>query len=105
MNIKILSEAKADFSDIFTYYVNVGNYEGDYTLARRFESEVLQAFDFIKEFPTASKTIYRNRVRIHSLNKFPVSIVYEQKSDFILVLSIYDQRRNPKFLTDRLTIS
>lgn len=102
MNIKIISEAKSDYADILKYYVEVGNYEGDYTLALRFENEVLQAFEFIKQFPIASKVVYKNKIRSHYLNKFPVAILYEQKSDCILILSIYDQRRNPKFLTDRI---
>ena len=41
MNVKIVSEAKADFANLLTYYVNVGNYEGNYDLARRFEAEIL----------------------------------------------------------------
>ena len=102
MNVKIVSEAKADFANLLTYYVNVGNYEGNYDLARRFEAEILQAFSFIKEFSNASKLLYKNRIRAYYLNRFPVSVVYEQRSDCILVLSIYDQRRNPNFLKDRI---
>lgn len=105
MNVKIVSEAKADFANLLTYYVNVGNYGGNYDLARRFEAEILQAFSFIKEFPNASKLLYKNRIRAYHLNRFPVSVVYEQKSDCILVLSIYDQRRNPNFLKDRIDIT
>ena len=70
MNVKIVSEAKADFANLLTYYVNVGNYEGNYDLARRFEAEILQAFSFIKEFPNASKLLYKNHFQfLWSMNK------------------------------------
>lgn len=97
MNLQILSEAEADYATIIQYYQNVGNYEGNFSLALKFENELASAFEFIKNYPLATQRIYKNKLRVYHLNKFPFSVVYEIKNEFILILSIYDQRRKPNF--------
>lgn len=102
MDLVILADAELDYAEIAKYYVDVGNYEGDYSLALRFENEILKAFDFIKEYPTATHCVLNTKARSYYLDKFPFSVVYEIKNDCVFILSIYDQRRNPKFIINRI---
>jgi plasmid stabilization system protein ParE len=102
MKLYLTSAAEADFSSILRYYFEIGIYEGDYSLAERLKTELVETFDFIQAFPLATGALQGFEVRKINLRKFPYSVIYKIKNDAIWVLSIYDQRRNPEDLKNYL---
>ncbi len=95
MKIRVLSCAEREFSDI------VDRYNGERPgLGYEFAHEIREAFGRIRAFPEAWH-LYSNRARRCVVNRFPYGILYQIRSDRILVVAIMHLKRDPDTWRER----
>ncbi len=92
MIIRLHPKAEEDISDALNYY-----YEIDKRLEAKFLKYLELTFDKILQFtnlyPYENETVQKVVVE-----KFPYIILYEQYDDFIMILAIFNTKRDPKNL-------
>lgn len=96
MNIKYLKIAREEFQDAIKYY------EIQQTgLCRKFQTDIKSAILRLKEFPNAYIVIKEN-IRRCLLHKFNYSILYTIRNNYILIVAISHQHRQPDYWVDRI---
>ena len=92
MTIRLHPQAEDDLSDALNYYYTI-----DESLETKFLNYLESTFDKIAKFtnlyPYENETIQKVVVE-----KFPYIILYEQYDDFIMILAIFNTKRDPEIL-------
>lgn len=97
MNIHILSCAEQEFAQAVDYYNE--QYPG---LGYEFAAEVKSTLTRIVSFPNAWP-IFSRRARRCMTNRFPYGVLYQIRTDHILVVAIMHLKRDPKRWQERIT--
>lgn len=97
MNIRILSCAEQEFAQAVDYYNE--QYPG---LGYEFAAEVKSTLTRIVSFPNAWP-IFSQRARRCMTNRFPYGVLYQIRTDHILVVAIMHLKRDPKRWQERIT--
>ena len=92
MTIRLHPQAEDELSDALNYY-----YAIDELLETKFLNYLESTFDKILQFtnlyPYENETVQKVVVE-----KFPYIILYEQYDDFIMILAIFNTKRDPENL-------
>ena len=96
MRIEFLAAAEAELADAISYYNDQS--EG---LGYRFAGEVKETLGRIVRFPDAWPSLSR-RTRRCRTRRFPYAVVYQVRSESILVVAIMHMRRHPDSWASRL---
>jgi len=97
MKVTYLDAADADFQEAIDYYN-----EQRSGLGFEFSDEVRAAVDRIRNYPEAW-TPLSNRTRRCQVRRFPYSIIYEARSDVIIIVAIQHHKRKPGNWRKRIT--
>jgi len=97
MNIRILSCAEQELADVVDYYN-----EQCPGLGYEFAAEVKNTLSRIVSFPDAWP-VFSQRTRRCMANRFPYGILYQIRTDHILVTAIMHLKRDPEKWQERLT--
>ncbi len=90
MKIRVLSCAEREFAEVVEHYN--GERPG---LGYEFAEEVRRAFGRIRAFPEAWPS-FSKRTRRCMVSRFPYGILYQIRSDCILVVAIMHLKRDPR---------
>ena len=96
MKIAFLDAAKSEFDDAIDYYD-----EQRFGLGLEFEEEVEQALERIVHYPEAWSPL-SSRVRRCVLNRFPYSVIYEIRSEIIIIVAIQHHHKEPESWRSRV---
>ena len=96
MDVRFLETAKAEFWEAAAYYEN--EQEG---LGREFAREVSKALDRIVDHPNAWRPL-SPRTRQCRTHRFPYALIYQVRSDYVLVVAIMHLHREPKSWRGRI---
>jgi plasmid stabilization system protein ParE len=96
MKVTYLDAAEAEFEEAIQYYNDQRT-----GLGFEFSDEVKQAIERIKNYPHAWTPLSK-RTRRCLTHRFPYSIIYEARTDQIMVVGIQHHRRKPNNWRDRL---
>jgi plasmid stabilization system protein ParE len=96
VKVRILSCAEREFAETVDFY----NEERP-GLGFAFAAEVRKALDRIQSFPDAWP-LFSTRARRCILQRFPYGILYQVRSDCILVLAIMHLKRDPQTWRGRI---
>src|SRR6185295_16873816 len=96
MNIAFLDAAQAEFDQGITYYE-----EQNSGLGFDFAEEVEQAIERIKHYPKAWSPLSL-RLRRCVVNRFPYSVIYEIRSEIIIVVAIQHHHQRPESWSSRV---
>jgi hypothetical protein len=97
MNIRFLSCAEQEFVEAVDYYNDQCT-----GLGYEFAAEVKNTLNRIISFPVAWP-VFSRRTRRCLINRFPYGILYQIRTDHILVAAIMHLKRDPKGWQDRAT--
>jgi hypothetical protein len=97
MNVRILSCAEQELADAVDYYNE--QYPG---LGFEFAAEVKITLSRIVSFPNAWP-LFSQRTRRCMTNRFPYGVLYQIRTDHILITAIMHLKRDPKKWQERLT--
>lgn len=90
MKIRILACAEQEAADAVDYY------NGLYPpFGHEFAEELKNTLSRIETYPNAWPLLSQ-RARRCIMNKFPYSLIYQVRQDYILVLAIMHMKRDPK---------
>ncbi len=90
MNIKFLAAAEAEFLDAIAYY-NMQS-EG---LGYEFAAEVKRTIERIIQYPEAWFQLSK-RTRRCRTNRFPYGVIYQIRSETLLIVAVMHLSRNPQ---------
>ena len=96
MRIDFLDSADAEFAEVIAYY-NLQS-EG---LGYEFAAEIKRAMERILQYPEAWAPLSK-RTRRCRTNRFPYGVVYQIRSDLILIVAIQNLHQNPASWKTRL---
>jgi plasmid stabilization system protein ParE len=96
MNVEFLTEARAEFEQVVAYYDQCGLGLGD-----EFTNEVEATIRRITDQPEAWSP-YHHGTRRCLTRRFPYGVVYQIRSDFILIVAVAHLRREPGYWAARL---
>lgn len=96
MKVTYLDAADAEFQGAIDYYN-----EQRAGLGFEFSDEVKQAIDRIKNYPSAWTPLSK-RSRRCQVHRFPYSIIYEARTDEVIIVAIQHHRRKPDNWRKRL---
>jgi plasmid stabilization system protein ParE len=96
MNIEFLDIAEVELDDAFTYYEEI--YQG---LGRRFILEVESTINRVQQNPMAWQKSGKHTHRCLR-NRFPYSIIYQIRSNLILIVSVACNHQRPNYWVDRI---
>ena len=96
MKIDFLDAAKSEFEDAVDYYD-----EQRFGLGLEFEEELEQALERIDHYPEAWSPL-SSRVRRCVLNRFPYSVIYEIRSEIIIIVAIQHHHKEPESWRSRV---
>lgn len=96
MNISFLDPAQSEFDDAIDYYD-----EQRPELGSEFEEEVKAALERINHYPEAW-SLLSPRVRRCIINRFPYSVLYEVRSEIIIIVAIQHQHQEPESWRSRV---
>ncbi len=96
MNIRVLSCAEQELADAVDYYN-----EQCPGLGYEFAAEVKSTLTRIDSFPNAWPR-FSNRTRRCMTNRFPYGVLYQIRTDHILIAAIMHLKRDPKKWQERL---
>jgi plasmid stabilization system protein ParE len=96
MNVSYLDAADSEFDEAITYYnaQRTG-------LGFEFADEVKEAVERIKNYPDAW-TLLSERVRRCQVHRFPYRIIYQVRSDLLIIVAVQHHRRKPENWRTRL---
>jgi hypothetical protein len=97
MNIRILSCAEQELADVVDYYN-----EQCPGLGFEFAAEVKSTLSRIVSFPNAWP-LFSQRTRRCMTNRFPYGVLYQIRTNHILVTAIMHLKRDPKKWQEQLT--
>lgn len=95
MKIEISKLAQCEFNEAQEFYEI-----GQAGLGKRFESEMKQALQRIKQYPEAF-SIETGEIRKCLTHKFPYKILFSIEANTIVVLAFAHQHRRPNYWIDR----
>jgi plasmid stabilization system protein ParE len=96
MKVTYLNAAEAEIQEAVNFYN-----EQRAGLGFEFSDEVKQAIERIKNYPHAWTPLSK-RTRRCLTHRFPYSIIYEARSDGIIIVAIQHHRRKPGNWRERL---
>ena len=96
MIVEFLQEAEEEFDMAASYYQ-----EQSSGLGLDFISEVERTCTLISASPTAYTKIH-NDIRWKLVRRFPFSVIYKVKFDFILIVAVAHQSREPGYWLSRM---
>lgn len=96
MKIDFLDAAKSELDDAIDYYD-----EQRFGLGLEFEEELEQALERIDHYPEAWSPL-SSRVRRCVLNRFPYSVIYEIRSEIIIIVAIQHHHKEPESWRSRV---
>lgn len=96
MKISFLDAAQSELDDAIDYYD-----EQQPELGFEFAEEVEQALERINHYPDAWSSL-TSRVRRCLLNRFPYSVIYEVRSERLIIVAIQNQRQKPESWRSRV---
>jgi hypothetical protein len=96
MKVDFLQAADDEFAEVIAYY-NLQS-EG---LGLEFAVELKRTLDRILQYPTAW-TLLSQQTRRCRLNRFPYALLYQIRSDLILVIAVQNLHRHPDSWRTRL---
>lgn len=96
MNIDFLDAAKSELDDAIDYYD-----ERRFGLGLEFSEELEQALERIDHYPEAWSQL-SSRVRRCVLNRFPYSVIYEIRSEIIIIVAIQHHHKEPESWRSRV---
>jgi plasmid stabilization system protein ParE len=96
MKIRYLDAADAEFQEAVDYYNDQRP-----GLGFEFSDEVRDAVNRIRNYPQAWTPLSK-RTRRCQVHRFPYSIIYELRSDLIVIVAIQHHRRKPESWRGRL---
>lgn len=95
MKIRFLSVAEREYQDAYDYYEEA--VEG---LGIQFGQEVIAALKRIENFPDAWQKISRKTRRCR-LERFPYGLVYQKRTDELLVVAVMHLAKQPAYWVKR----
>jgi len=95
MEIKFLTIAEEELLSAIDYYN-----EQQMGLGFEFADEVQRTLDRIVEFPEAWVALSK-RSRRCLVNRFPYGLVYQKRTDFILIVAVMHLNKEPHSWRDR----
>ncbi len=96
MEVNFLPLAQQELDDTFQYY----EYQQK-NLGSRFIHEVLNSIELIRYYPKGWHPMTQNSRRCLVKN-FPYGIIYQIKSDYILIIAIANLHRKPNYWINRI---
>ncbi|MFW0860299.1 MAG: type II toxin-antitoxin system RelE/ParE family toxin [Dehalococcoidia bacterium] len=96
MNIEFLDVAEAEFTEAIAYYNQQS--EG---LGYEFAAEVRRTISRIVQYPEAWAPLSK-RTRRCRTNRFPYGVIYQVRSETILIVAIMHLRQDPQTWKDRV---
>ena len=96
MRIDFLDPADAEFIEAIAYY-NLQS-EG---LGYEFAAEIKRAIERILQYPNAWAPLSKRTCRCRT-NRFPYGLIYQIKSDTILIVAVQNLHKHPNFWKSRL---
>ena len=96
MNIDFSDIAETELDDAFTYYEDI--YQG---LGKRFILEVESTVNRVKQNPMAWQKSGKYTHRC-LLNRFPYSIIYQIRSNLILIVAVACNHQKPNYWIERI---
>jgi len=96
MHVRFLQAAESEFRDAVAYYN--GEREG---LGFEFAAEVVRTVERIVAFPDAWPVLAA-RARRARTGRFPYGVLYQVRSDGILILAVMHMHRDPIAWRERL---
>lgn len=96
MKISFLGAAQSEFDDAIDYYD-----EQRSGLGFEFAEEVEQALERINHYPEAWSPL-SPRVRRCLVNRFPYSVIYEVRSEIIIIVAIQHHHQKPESWRSRV---
>jgi hypothetical protein len=87
--------AEAEFKKAVAYYEDCRA-----GLGIEFAQEVYTTISRIIQYPEAWSQMSKNTRRC-LVNRFPFGVIYQVKSDLVLIIAVADLRRKPGFWLDR----
>jgi len=96
MNTSFLDAAQSEFDDAIDYYD-----EQRPGLGSEFAEEVEEALERIKYYPEAWSPL-SPRVRRCVINRFPYSVLYEVRSEIIIIVAIQHHHQEPESWRTRI---
>jgi hypothetical protein len=96
MKVEFLYPAESEFTQAIGYYN--GESEG---LGYEFAAEVKRTIGRIMEYPNAWAQLSK-RTRRCRTNRFPYGVIYQVRSDTILIVGVMHLHRDPQSWKDRL---
>jgi len=96
MDLRFLETAKTEFWEAAAFYE-----QAEQGLAAKFAREVSRALDRIVEYPNSWRPL-SPRTRQCRTHRFPYAIVYQVRTDYILVLAIMHLHREPRSWRGRI---
>lgn len=103
MNVEWSEGAYRDYDEILGYLVH----EFGTRSAVRFQSKLGQNIEVLKTFPLVGRLEYLNeatRIEYRSLSCRQFRIIYTLMPDRLLILSLWNNRRNPEDLRNLLNL-
>ncbi len=97
MQIDFLESAQYELDEAVEYY----NQQRP-KLGSEFLSEILAALNRITEYPDAWQQLTK-RTRRCLIHRFPYGIIYQKRSDVILVVAVSNLHRKPDYWKNRVT--
>ena len=97
MKISFLLPAQTEFEEAIEYYD-----EKRLGLGIEFSREVIQALDRINHYPEAWSQL-SPRIRRCLVNRFPYSVIYQVRSELLIVIAIQHHHRMPESWRTRLS--
>jgi plasmid stabilization system protein ParE len=97
MDLRFLETAKSEFWEAASYYDD--EQEG---LGAEFAREVSKALDRIIRYPNSWRPL-SSRTRQCRTHRFPYAIVYQVRSDHVLVVAIMHLHREPQSWRGRMS--
>lgn len=96
MKISFLDAAQSEFDDTMDYYE-----EQRSGLGFEFAEEVEQALERVNHYPEAWSPL-SSRVRRCLVNRFPYSVIYEVRSEMIIIVAIQSHHQKPEGWRSRI---
>ena len=96
MKISFLDAAQIELDDAIDYYE-----EQRSGLGFEFAEEVEQALERVNHYPEAWSPL-SSRVRRCLVNRFPYSVIYENRGDVLIIVAIQNHHREPDSWRSRI---
>ena len=96
MKISFLLTAQSEFEESIEYYD-----EQRTGLGLEFSEEVGKALERISEYPEAWSQL-SSRIRRCLVNRFPYSVIYEVRSELLIIVAIQHHHRKPESWRSRV---